>query len=83
MGRAAEQALSALRLALLPRRPSGKDGRGSRPPEHHLGDNAALTDQAFADFADIGFTAVKADVPEGMTATEYADRIGSYGLAPS
>ena len=38
-------------------------------------------DQAFADFADIGFTAVKADVPEGMSATEYADWIGSYGLA--
>jgi hypothetical protein len=40
-------------------------------------------DQAFADFADIGFTAVKADVPEGMSATEYADWIDSYGLAPS
>lgn len=40
-------------------------------------------DQAFADFADIGFTAVKADVPEGMSATEYADWIGSYGLAAS
>ena len=40
-------------------------------------------DQAFADFADIGFTAVKADVPEGMSVTEYADWIGSYGLAPS
>jgi inosose dehydratase len=40
-------------------------------------------DQAFADFADIGFTAVKADVPEGMSAAEYADWIGSYGLAPS
>jgi inosose dehydratase len=40
-------------------------------------------DQAFADFADIGFTAAKADVPEGMSATEYADWIGSYGLAPS
>ena len=40
-------------------------------------------DQAFADFAGIGFTAVKADVPEGMSATEYADWIGSYGLAPS
>jgi inosose dehydratase len=40
-------------------------------------------DQAFADFADIGFTAVKADVPEGMPATEYADWISSYGLAPS
>jgi inosose dehydratase len=40
-------------------------------------------DQAFADFAKIGFTAVKADVPEGMTASAYAAWIGSYGLAPS
>jgi inosose dehydratase len=40
-------------------------------------------DQAFADLADIGFTAVKADIPGGMPATEYADWIGSYGLAPS
>jgi inosose dehydratase len=40
-------------------------------------------DEAFSDFTDIGFTAVKADVPEGMSATEYADWIGSYGLAPS
>lgn len=43
----------------------------------------AVFDQAFADFADIGFTAVKADVPEGMTADEYASWISSYGLAPS
>ena len=41
-----------------------------------------MFDQAFADFADIGFTAVKADV-RGMSVTEYADWIGSYGLAPS
>ena len=40
-------------------------------------------EQAFADFSDIGFTAVKADVPEGMAAAEYAEWIGSYGLAPS
>jgi inosose dehydratase len=40
-------------------------------------------DQAFADLADIGFTAVKADIPGGMAATAYADWIGSYGLAPS
>jgi len=40
-------------------------------------------EEAFADFAEIGFTAVKADVPEGMTAAQYADWISSYGLAPS
>ena len=40
-------------------------------------------DQAFADFADIGFTAVKADVPDGMTAADTPTWIASYGLAPS
>jgi len=40
-------------------------------------------DEAFADFRDIGFTAVKADVPDGMPVAEYADWIRSYGLAPS
>ena len=40
-------------------------------------------DQAFADFAAIGFTAVKADVPDGMTAQEYLAWISDYGLAPS
>ncbi len=47
------------------------------------GKSKAVFDQAFADFADIGFTAVKADVPEGMTAAEYATWIDSYGLSPS
>lgn len=40
-------------------------------------------EQAFADFQDIGFTAVKADVPEGMSAAEYSRWISGYGLAPS
>ena len=35
-------------------------------------------DQALADFADIGFTAVKADVPDGMPVTEYAEWIGRW-----
>jgi inosose dehydratase len=39
--------------------------------------------QAFADFAAIGYTAVKADVPDGMTPAAYLDWIGSYGLAPA
>ena len=43
----------------------------------------AMLDQAFAELADIGFTAVKADVPEGMTADEYVGWISSYGLTPS
>jgi inosose dehydratase len=40
-------------------------------------------DEAFSDFAKIGFTAVKADVPEGMEPADYLDWIGSYGLSPS
>jgi inosose dehydratase len=40
-------------------------------------------DAAFKDFRDIGFTAVKADVPEGMSAADYADWVAGYGLAPS
>jgi inosose dehydratase len=43
----------------------------------------AVFDEAFADFAKIGFTAVKADVPDGMDAGEYLDWIGRYGLAPA
>jgi inosose dehydratase len=40
----------------------------------------AVFEEAFADFAKIGFTAVKADVPDEMGAREYLDWIGSYGL---
>lgn len=40
-------------------------------------------EEAFADFRDIGITAVKADLPEGMRAAEYREWIGSYGLAPA
>ena len=35
----------------------------------------ASFDEAFADFAKIGFEAVKADVPDGMGAQEYLDWI--------
>lgn len=47
------------------------------------GKTREVFETAFADFQKIGFTAVKADIPEGMTATEYSDWIASYGLAPS
>jgi inosose dehydratase len=47
------------------------------------GKTREVFDEAFRDFQAIGFTAVKADVPEGMTPQEYADWIGGYGLAPS
>lgn len=40
-------------------------------------------EEAFADFQRIGFTAVKADLPAGMSAQEYREWIGSYGLAPA
>jgi inosose dehydratase len=47
------------------------------------GKSREVFEEAFRDFADIGYTAVKADIPEGMTATEYLDWIGGYGLAPA
>jgi inosose dehydratase len=43
----------------------------------------AVFDEAFADYAKIGYAAVKADVPDGMSAAEYLDWISSYGLVPS
>jgi inosose dehydratase len=42
-----------------------------------------VLDAAFAELSSIGFTAVKADVPDGMTAPEYLDWLAGYGLAPS
>lgn len=47
------------------------------------GKTREVFEEAFADFQQIGFTAVKADIPEGMTADEYRAWIGGYGLAPS
>jgi len=43
----------------------------------------AAFEEAFADFAKIGFSAVKADVPDGMDAQEYLYWIDGYGLAPA
>jgi inosose dehydratase len=40
-------------------------------------------DAAFGDFQRIGYTAVKADVPDDMSAAEYAAWIAGYDLAPS
>ncbi len=40
-------------------------------------------DPAFRDLAEIGFSAVKADVPQGMTTGEYREWVGGYGLAPA
>jgi inosose dehydratase len=47
------------------------------------GKTREVFDRAFADFQQIGFTAVKADVPEGMSASEYLGWIEGYGLSPS
>jgi inosose dehydratase len=47
------------------------------------GKSREVFDEAFRDFQEIGFTAVKADVPEGMTAAAYRSWISSYGLEPS
>jgi len=47
------------------------------------GKTREVFDEAFADFQEIGFTAVKADIPEGMTAADYLDWISGYGLAPA
>jgi inosose dehydratase len=55
----------------------------NRAPDGTVDNSKAVLDQAFADLADIGFTAVKADVPEGMTADEYRGWISGYRLAPS
>jgi len=47
------------------------------------GKTREVFDEAFRDFQEIGFTAVKADVPDGMTPAEYAAWIAGYGLSPS
>jgi inosose dehydratase len=47
------------------------------------GKSREVFEEAFRDFSDIGYTAVKADIPEGMAASEYLDWIGGYGLAPA
>ncbi|MFF5296512.1 sugar phosphate isomerase/epimerase family protein [Paractinoplanes globisporus] len=47
------------------------------------GKTRAVLATAFADFQEIGFTAVKADVPDDMTAASYASWIAGYGLRPS
>jgi len=49
----------------------------------HVDKSPEVFARAFADFAEIGFTAVKADVPEGMSVDEYADWIAGYGLKPA
>jgi inosose dehydratase len=47
------------------------------------GKTREVFEEAFRDFQEIGFTAVKADVPDDMTPSAYAEWIAGYGLAPS
>ena len=47
------------------------------------GKTREVFDAAFRDFQRIGFTAVKADVPDDMEPADYLDWIGGYGLSPS
>jgi inosose dehydratase len=47
------------------------------------GKTREVFEEAFRDFQEIGFTAVKADVPDDMSAAGYAEWIAGYGLAPS
>jgi inosose dehydratase len=47
------------------------------------GKTREVFEEAFKDFQDIGFTAVKADVPDDMSPSAYAGWIAGYGLSPS
>ena len=62
-------------------------GRGSPPTPSRTGAARARrrggVRGGVPDFQEIGFTAVKADVPDDMTASEYAEWIAGYGLAPA
>ena len=73
--RGAEAPRRRPRIAVNPIPYWSRDGKVDKSRE--------VFDEAFADFRDIGFTAVKADVPDGMPVAEYADWIRSYGLVPS
>ncbi|WP_299037671.1 sugar phosphate isomerase/epimerase [uncultured Pseudokineococcus sp.] len=52
-----------------------RDGVADKSPE--------VLEQAFRDFREIGFRAVKADIPEGMTPHDYERWISEHQLAPS
>src|ERR671928_269277 len=53
------------------------------PYWNRAGKTREVFEEAFRDFQEIGFTAVKADVPDGMSPAGYAGWIAGYGLAPS
>ena len=77
--------MSSAAEAASPHRP-GKPGRIAANPIPYwatAGKTRAVLAEAFADFQDIGFTAVKADIPDDMSAEQYRDWIGGYGLRPA
>jgi inosose dehydratase len=47
------------------------------------GRSREVLDQAFAELSAIGYTAVKADIPDGMSVAEYQEWLAGYGLVPS
>ena len=48
-----------------------------------VGRSREVLEQAFAELSAIGFTAVKADIPDGMTPAQYRTWLDGYGLAPA
>jgi inosose dehydratase len=66
---------TARRIAVNPIPYWSRGGRIDKSP--------AVFEEAFADFAKIGYAAVKAEVPDEMNAGQYLDWIGGYALAPS
>ena len=66
--------------------PAGSDVRRNRiaanPIPYWLkgGKTREVFDEAFRDFRDIGFTAVKADVPEGMTPADIVPKMLKRGV---
>lgn len=47
------------------------------------GRSKAVLETAFREVSEIGYTAVKADVPDEMTTADYRDWLGEYGLSPA
>lgn len=65
----------ATRIAANPIPWWSRDGRVDK--------SVPVLDRAFAELAAVGFSAVKADVPEGMEAAEYRRWLEGHGLEPA
>lgn len=64
-------------------RPGRRVAANPIPYWAQAGKTREVFEQAFRDFQQIGFTAVKADLPAGMSTGEYASWIAGFGLSPS